>query len=77
MPATTTRTYRIEGFHCSGCADNLAGALRRLEGVIRVHAEFERALVEVRFDPERISDETIEAQIDRAGFAVADADPPR
>ena len=68
MATTTTRQYRIRGFHCSGCADNLGSSLTRLEGVIKADADYDQATVEVRFDPERVSDDDIHTQIRASGF---------
>ena len=68
MATTTTRQYRISGFHCSGCADNLGSSLARLEGVVKADADYDHATVEVRFDPERVSDDDIHSQIRASGF---------
>ena len=68
MATTTTKQYQIRGFHCSGCADNLGKSLGRLEGVIRADADYDQAMVEVRFDPERVGDEDVHAQICASGF---------
>ena len=58
----------MRGFHCSGCSDNLAKALRNLDGVIRARASFDDANVEVRFDADRVSEQDLRDQITRAGF---------
>ncbi|HZD23217.1 MAG TPA: heavy-metal-associated domain-containing protein [Acidimicrobiia bacterium] len=68
MATTTTKQFQISGFHCSGCADNLGASLTRLEGVIRADADYDQAMVEVRFDPERVGDDDIHRQIRTAGF---------
>lgn len=68
---TETKTFAIEGFHCSGCADNLGRSLSTLEGVIRVRADYDQAQVEVRFDPERATEEEIRARIHASGFDTA------
>jgi copper chaperone CopZ len=68
MATTTTRQYQIRGFHCSGCADNLGRSLARLEGVVKADADYDQALVEVRFDPERVSDDDVHTQIRASGF---------
>lgn len=68
MAATINKTFQIEGFHCSGCADNLSTSRGRIEGVIRARADFDKGEVEVRFDPERVSDDAIREGIGSAGF---------
>ena len=65
---TTSKTFKINGFHCSGCADNVNRSLGSQEGVIKVDADYEQAQVDVRFDSERITEETIVEQIRLAGF---------
>jgi len=65
---TTTKTFTVRGFHCSGCSDNLSRALSNLEGVIRARASFDDGTVEVRYDTDRVTDEDIRNQIARSGF---------
>jgi copper chaperone CopZ len=76
MATTTTRQYQIRGFHCSGCADNLDKSLARLEGVIKADADYVQAVVQVRFDPERVGDEDVHAQIRASGYEPVGADEP-
>ena len=68
MATTTTETLGVEGFHCSGCSDNLTKALNSMEGVIRARASFDDANVEVRFDSDRVSEQDIRDQISTSGF---------
>lgn len=65
---TTTRTLGVNGFHCSGCSDNLSKALGNLDGVIRARASFDDANVEVRYDEGRVSELDIRDQIAKSGF---------
>ena len=76
MATTTTRQYQIRGFHCSGCADNLGRSLLRLEGVVKADPDYDQAMVEVRLDPERVSDDDIHIQIRASGFEPIGADAP-
>lgn len=64
----TTKTFAIQGFHCSGCADNLDKSISTLEGVIKARADYDQARVEVRFDPERVTDDDIRERIQATGF---------
>jgi len=68
MATTNTSSYQIQGFHCSACANNLKASLSRLEGVIRVDADYDKATVELRFDPDRVTASDIRAQIRNSGF---------
>lgn len=68
MAAITTRTFEVQGMHCSGCADTLSRVLGRIDGVIAASADYEAGRVEVRFDPERVSDDAIREAIRTAGY---------
>ncbi len=68
MATATSKTFTVKGFHCSGCSDNLGSALSNLDGVIRAQADFEAGQVEVRFDPDRVTDEDVKGQIRTSGF---------
>jgi copper chaperone CopZ len=54
--------------HCGGCENAVRTALQRTEGVIRVRADHRRDEVQLRFDPDRISDQQIRDRIRAAGF---------
>lgn len=71
MATITTKEFSVQGFHCTGCADNLGEALRRLEGVIKADADYVGGHVEVRFNPARVSDDAIREQIRATGFETS------
>jgi len=71
MTTATTKTLNVQGFHCSGCSENLSKALGNLEGVIRARASFDDANVEVRFDADRVSEQELRGQITRSGFGAS------
>jgi len=68
MATTMTNTFTVQGFHCSGCSDNLSAALNNLEGVIRATAQFEGGVVEVRYDSDRVSEQDLRDRISASGF---------
>jgi len=68
MATTTTNTFTVQGFHCSGCSDNLSTALNNLDGVIRAKAEFEGGQVHVRYDSDRVSEHDLRERISASGF---------
>ncbi len=68
MATATSKTIKIQGFHCSGCADNLGSALNNLDGVIRARADYEVGQVDVRFDPDRVTEDDVREQIRTSGF---------
>ncbi len=71
MATTNTTTLGVRGFHCSGCADNVGKALLRLDGVIKVAADFDAEQVQVRYDPDRVTEDALRDQIRAAGFEPA------
>ena len=71
MTTTKSNTFTVQGFHCSGCSDNLSKALGNVDGVIRVRASFDDSNVEVRFDADRLSEQDIRDQIAKSGFEAA------
>ncbi len=50
-------------------------SLRRLEGVIKADADYDGAVVEVRFDPDRVTERDIDEQIRAAGFEPVGVGP--
>ena len=65
----TDTTLKVEGMDCAGCEGGLSSALTRLEGVIRAKADHKA--VEVRFDPDRVSEEDIRQRIRSTGYETA------
>lgn len=68
MATTTSKTFAVRGFHCTGCSDNLSSALGSLDGVIRARADFDKGQVEVRFDSDRVSEQDVRDRIAASGF---------
>ncbi len=68
MAIATSKTFEVRGFHCIGCSENLGSSLNNIDGVIRAQASFEGGHVDVRFDPNRVTEDDIKAQIRASGF---------
>ncbi len=66
--STIEKTYKIEGMSCGGCVNSLTRVLKAVPGIEPVKVEVGRAVL--RFDPALITDDTIKAAVDRAGFEV-------
>jgi len=62
------RTLEVEGMDCPGCAKRLGTALDRLDGVVKAKADHQAGRVDVRFDPDRVSEDRIRERIRSAGF---------
>lgn len=61
----------VKGMHCEGCERTLALALTRLDGVREARPDRVAERVIVHYDPEQVSVETLQEQIDLCGFEVA------
>lgn len=61
-------TLEVGGMDCSACANRLGSTLGRLEGVVKAKADHKAGRVDVRFDPDRVSEEQIRERIRSAGF---------
>lgn len=60
----------VKGMHCAGCERTLALALARIDGVLEAKPDLRAEQVAVRFDPERVSEQTLHEHIDLCGFEV-------
>ncbi len=66
-------TFKIEGMHCTGCAETIqALLLQGNAGVREAVADFDAREARVRYDPAAISDDQLAAVIEKAGFRVSD-----
>lgn len=68
MATAKTTTFQVRGFHCSGCSETVGRVLGSVDGVIRVRARYDIGEVEVRFDPDRVSEDDLRDRISAAGF---------
>ena len=71
MSDMTTKTYTIQGMHCSSCAMSIDWALEDLDGVKEATTSYAKGFTKVSFDPARVTDATIAEVIQEAGFTVA------
>ena len=56
--------------HCEGCADTIKKGLSGMDGVILVDPILEKKKVSVKYDPVRVSSETIKEKIRNLGYSV-------
>lgn len=65
-----TETLKINGMSCGGCAINVAGALKAVEGVADAHVSLEDKQATVDYDEARTSTEQLKSAIRHAGYEV-------
>jgi copper chaperone CopZ len=58
----------VEGMLCEGCERTVQAALTRIEGVRDAKADHQAKRVRVSFDPERVDEQRLRAQIEQAGY---------
>ncbi len=66
----TDRTLNVEGMSCGHCKAAVEEELGKVSGVERSNADFEKGIVEVRYDENRVTTEDLERAIVDAGYSV-------
>lgn len=65
-----TETLKVTGMSCGGCAINVAGALKAIDGVNDAHVSLENREATVDFDESRTSTEQLKSAVRHAGYGV-------
>ena len=65
-----TETLKVNGMSCGGCAINVAGALKAVEGVNDAPVSLENREATVDFDETRTSSEQLKSAVRHAGYEV-------
>lgn len=74
MSTSTTRIdFPLKGMTCAGCANTIAEALRRENGVKQATVNFATRRATVIFEPDVTGKEALAAAISRAGYGVAES----
>ena len=66
----TKQLIKIEGMSCAACANRVEKAVKKLEGIEQANVNFATETLSVSYDEERISKQTIEEAIMKAGYKV-------
>jgi len=67
---TTQKTLQVPEVHCDHCKTSLEGAVGALGGVSTVEVDVPNATVDVAFDDDTVSLDTIKTTIEEQGYAV-------
>lgn len=65
-----TETIKVAGMSCGGCALNVSGALKAVEGVSDAQVSLEQGLATVAYDETRTSSEQLKSAVRHAGYSV-------
>ncbi len=66
----TKATFRVPDMSCGHCKAAVEGELNKLSGVEYSNADFEKGVVEVRYEEDRVTIGELEGAIEDAGYAV-------
>jgi copper chaperone len=66
----TNATFRVPDMSCGHCKAAVEGELNKLSGVEHSNADFEKGVVEVRYEEDRVTIGELEGAIEDAGYAV-------
>jgi len=67
---TTQKTLQVPEVHCDHCKTSLEGAVGDLGGVDTVEVDVPNATIDVAYDDDAVSLDTIKTTIEEQGYAV-------
>lgn len=65
-----TKIFKISGMHCTACAMDIDGELEDTEGVLEANTNYAKQQTEVKFDPDKVSNDKVIEIIKKAGYEV-------
>ncbi len=63
-------TFNVPDMSCGHCKAAVEGELNKLSGVEYSNADFEKGIVEVRYDEDRVTADDLRGAIEEAGYSV-------
>ncbi len=63
-------TFNVPDMSCGHCKAAVEGELNKLSGVEYSNADFEKGIVEVRYDEDRVAIDNLRGAIEEAGYTV-------
>lgn len=63
-------TFKVPEMSCGHCKAAIEGEIGKLSGVEYSNAEFEKGIVEVRYDENRVTTDELKGAIEEAGYTV-------
>ena len=64
------QSIQVQGMVCGKCEQRISKAMSAIEGVKFMCADSEKGIVEVEYEPERCSLETIKTSIRNIGYTI-------
>lgn len=66
----TNAVFNVPEMSCGHCKAAVEGELKKLFGVEDSNADFEKGIVEVRYDEDRVTTEELRDAIEEAGYSI-------
>ncbi|WP_019153623.1 copper chaperone CopZ [Robertmurraya massiliosenegalensis] len=63
-------TLKVQGMSCGHCVQSVEGSVGKLDGVSEVKVHLENGTVDVEFDSNKVTLESIKTTIDDQGYDV-------
>ena len=70
--STQTFQQRVDGIICPNCTYEINSRLQRADGILSAKTSYIKSEVTVEFDPDRITEQEIEAQLAKMGYPVGE-----
>jgi Cu+-exporting ATPase len=67
-PTTETIRFPVAGMTCGSCVNRIARAVRKLDGVTRIHVDLRKETATVRREPALVSNAALAAAVAEAGY---------
>jgi len=62
----------IVGMHCGACATGIQMVSEGLDGVEKAFVDYDKKVGEIEYDPDKLSKETIFAEIKKLGYTATE-----
>ncbi len=66
----TDTTFEVPDMSCAHCKAAVEGELNKLSGVENSNADFEKGIVEVRYDEDWVTTDELKGAVEEAGYSV-------
>ena len=66
-----TKTIKIEGMHCDGCANRVKGLLEKEQGVREAEVSFQAGEARIKYNEHSVTPDRLREVIERAGYAAS------
>jgi Cu+-exporting ATPase len=67
-PTTETIRFPVTGMTCGSCVNRITRAIRKLDGVTRIHVDLRQETATVRREPALVSNAVLAAAVAEAGY---------